>query len=116
VGQSLPPLSGFAPTNNWPALKSGSSGDAVVWLQMHLLAAGQPVTVSGKFDAATGNGVRAVQTSAGLPVTGATDAATWQKVLNYNPTAVDWTQQAKPARAASAARVAPDQGISSKPG
>ena len=115
LNQALPPLTGFAPTNNWPALKSGSSGDAVVWLQMHLLAAGQPVTVSGKFDTATGNGVRAVQTAAGLPVTGVTDAATWLKALSYNPTAVDWTQQAKPARAASAARVAPDQGIFHKP-
>ena len=115
VGQALPPLSGFAPTNNWPALKQGSSGDAVVWLQMHLLAAGQPVTVSGRFDVATANGVRALQTSAGLPVTGVTDQGTWAKALNYTPTAVDWTQQAKPARVASYARAAPDDKISARP-
>jgi hypothetical protein len=104
VGQGLPPLAGFAPTNNWPALHSGNSGDAVIWLQMHLLSAGQPVTVNGHFDAATVNGVRGLQTSAGLPITGTTDPATWQRVLQYTPTAVDWTQQAKPARAAFAAR------------
>ncbi|HEX3316717.1 MAG TPA: peptidoglycan-binding domain-containing protein [Solirubrobacteraceae bacterium] len=102
VSQALPPLGGFTPTNNWPALHSGNAGDAVVWLQMHLLAAGQPVTVNGHFDAATANGLRNLQTNAGLPVTGVTDPATWLKVLQYNPTAVDWTAQAAPARAAYA--------------
>jgi hypothetical protein len=116
LGQPLPPLSGFTPTNNWPPLKSGSKGDAVVWLQMHLLAAGQQVTVSGSFDTATANAVRGLQTSAGLPVTGATDEATWRRALQYNPTAVDWTQQAKPARIARAARAAPDQAVSHRRG
>jgi Putative peptidoglycan binding domain len=100
LGQALPPLTGFTPTQNWPSLHQGSKGDPVVWLQMHLLAAGQQVSVSGSFDAATATAVRNVQAGAGLPVTGATDSTTWQKVLQYTPTAVDWTQQAKPARAA----------------
>jgi hypothetical protein len=113
--QPLPLLDGFTPTNNWPPLRPGSKGDAVVWLQMHLLAAGQPVTVNGSFDAATANAVRGLQTNAGLPVTGAADIATWLKALSYTPTAVDWTQQAKPARVARAARVAPDAAISHKP-
>jgi peptidoglycan hydrolase-like protein with peptidoglycan-binding domain len=104
LGGPVPPLSGFTPTQNWPALKRGSKGDPVVWLQMHLLAAGQQVTVNGQFDAATDTGVRNLQTGAGLPVTGITDGATWQKALSYTPTAVDWTQQAKPARAARAPR------------
>jgi peptidoglycan hydrolase-like protein with peptidoglycan-binding domain len=105
LGQAVPPLiDGTVPTQNWPALRRGSRGDPVVWLQMHLLAAGQPVTVNGTFDAATDAGVRYLQGGAGLPVTGITDAATWQKALSYTPTAVDWTQQAKPARAARAAR------------
>ena len=77
--------------------------------------AGQPVTVSGKFDVATANGVLALQTSAGLPVTGVTDPGTWAKALNYAPTAVDWTEQADPARVASYARAAPDDKISARP-
>jgi len=112
LGQALPPLTGFAPTQNWPALKRGSKGDPVVWLQMHLLAAGQQVTVNGTFDIATDAAVRNLQIGAGLPVTGVTDAGTWQKALSYTPTAVDWTAQAKPARAARAGR---DE-IAAKPG
>jgi Putative peptidoglycan binding domain len=115
LGQPLPPLAGVTPTNNWPALNAGSKGDAVVWLQMHLLAAGQQLTVSGSFDTATANAVRGLQTSAGLPVTGVTDEGTWRRALQYNPTAVDWTQQARPARVARAARAAPDQAISRRP-
>lgn len=105
VGQSLPPLTdGFQPTQNWPALKRGSKGDPVVWLQMHLLAAGQTVNVSGSFDAATDTAVRNLQTGAGLPVTGIMDAGTWDKALHYTPTAVDWTATAKPARASFKAK------------
>jgi hypothetical protein len=48
-------------------------------------------------------------------VTGTTDVATWLNALSYAPTAVDWTQQAAPARLARAARVAPDAAISHKP-
>jgi Putative peptidoglycan binding domain len=105
LGEGVPPLAdGTAPTQNWPALSRGSRGDPVVWLQMHLLAAGQPVTVNGTFDAATDAGVRYMQGGAGLPVTGVTDPATWQKALSYTPTAVDWTQQARRARTARAPR------------
>jgi peptidoglycan hydrolase-like protein with peptidoglycan-binding domain len=113
IGQALPPLTGFAPTQNWPALKQGSKGDPVVWLQMHLLAFGQQVKVNGSFDTATATALRNVQTAAGLPVTGVTDAATWHKVLEATPVAVDWTQQAKPARAAAAR--APVDEIAHKP-
>jgi peptidoglycan hydrolase-like protein with peptidoglycan-binding domain len=104
IGQPLPPLAGFTPASNWPALQKGSKGDPVTWLQMHLLAAGQAVAVNGRFDAATDTAVRNLQAAAGLPITGVTDAGTWQKALSYTPTAVDWTAQASPARAARTAR------------
>jgi Putative peptidoglycan binding domain len=104
IGQPLPPLTNFAAPDNWPALQKGAKGDPVVWLQMHLLAAGQTLKVSGSFDTATDAAVRNLQTQAGLPVTGVTDAGTWKKALSYTPTAVDWTAQAKPARAAFRAK------------
>jgi len=104
VGSALPDLTGFAAPSEWPALRRGSKGDPVVWLQMHLLAAGQSVTVNGSFDAATDTALRAVQSGAGLPASGATDAATWQRVLEVKPTVVDWTAQGRPAAYAADGR------------
>ena len=74
----LPP-----PDPGWPALSKGNKGDQVVWLQQHLASADPTVTVTSTFDAATDVGLRNFQASRGLPVTGTTDALTWQAVLGF---------------------------------
>jgi hypothetical protein len=73
-----------------PTLKRNAKGDMVVWAQQHLLAAGQQVTVNGRFDATTKRAVRAFQAAYALPVTGVLDTATWQLLLQREPVAVHW--------------------------
>jgi hypothetical protein len=98
------------PPTLWPTLRAGSGGkvgskgDLVVWAQEHLNGAGQPVGVDGQYGAGTASAVSAFQASAGLPVTGQVDAATWPALLRATPQMVDWVARAN-ARA-SAARAA----------
>jgi peptidoglycan hydrolase-like protein with peptidoglycan-binding domain len=80
------------PDPGWPLLKLGSRGDQVIWLQQHLAAFDPTVEVvaGGRFSAATEATLRAFQTARGLPITGTTDAATWQAVLALPVRPVDW--------------------------
>ena len=81
----------------WPTLDRRSRGDQVVWLQQHLAAADPAVAVDGRFSAATETALRGLQSARGLPVTGETDAATWQAVLTLAPRVVDWAARSAPA-------------------
>jgi hypothetical protein len=80
----------------WPALKLGSRGDQVIWLQQHLASFDPSVAVEagGRFTAQTDAVLRALQTARGLPATGITDAATWPAVLALPVRAVDWAAPA----------------------
>ena len=89
------------PDPGWPALDRGSKGDEVVWLQQHLASFDPAVAVDGDFGAATDAALRNFQASRALPVSGVTDAATWQAVLTLPLTPVDWTLAAR----ASSARM-----------
>jgi Putative peptidoglycan binding domain len=91
------------PPVSYPVLKSGSKGDVVLWAQEHLESAGQAVTTTGTYDAATVSAVSNFQTANGLPVTGQVDAATWPALLRYQPAPVSWTT--KSSARASIARV-----------
>ena len=77
----------------WPALRKGSKGDQVIWLQQHLASfdASVQVDAGGRFTAATDAVLRAFQTSRGLPASGVTNAATWLAVLALPVRPVDWT-------------------------
>jgi peptidoglycan hydrolase-like protein with peptidoglycan-binding domain len=75
----------------WPALEKGNKGDEVVWLQEHLRSFDPAVAVTSTFDAATDLALRNLQTARGLPVTGVTDALTWQAVLALALQPMDWT-------------------------
>jgi len=85
------------PDPGWPALRLGSRGDQVIWLQQHLASFDPSVQVQagGRFTAATAAVLRAFQTARGLPATGTTDAATWLAVLALAPRPVDWTAPAR---------------------
>jgi hypothetical protein len=75
----------------WPTLRLGKSGDQVIWMQQHLVSADPSVIVDGKFSAATDAALRTFQTARGLPVSGETDAATWQALLALPMRPADWT-------------------------
>ena len=87
---AAPPLP--PPDPGWPTLAKGNKGDQVVWLQQHLASFDPAVTVTSTFDAATDLGLRNFQASRGLPVTGSTDALTWQAVLGLAVQPVAWTR------------------------
>jgi hypothetical protein len=99
-----PPAPAALSDPGWPALGKGAKGDEVIWLQQHLTATYPSVTVTGSLDDPTVAALRDFQTTHGIPVTGTTDATTWQQVLALPLTPVDWTSPAAPARAARAAR------------
>src|SRR3954471_22936073 len=81
------------PDPGWPALTKGNKGDEVVWLQQHLVSFAPTLGITSTFDTATDAVLRSFQASRGLPVTGTTDALTWQAVLSLPVTVVDWTAQ-----------------------
>ncbi len=74
----------------WPALEEKSSGDQVIWLQMHLAAFDPTQQIDGKFAAGTTATLKAFQAAKGLPATGETDALTWQRLLELTPVAGQW--------------------------
>jgi len=89
------PVPTLLPDPGWPALDRGSKGDEVVWLQQHLASFDPTVAVDGDFGAGTDAALRNFQASRGLPVSGVTDAGTWQAVLTLPLTPVDWTLAAQ---------------------
>jgi hypothetical protein len=97
IGSQLQPLTDYTPSQDYPLLKKGSKGDQTLWLQEHLASAEPSTPTSGIFDAATDSALRNFQTQHALPVTGTTDAATWQAVLALTPIQVTWTSSNKPA-------------------
>jgi peptidoglycan hydrolase-like protein with peptidoglycan-binding domain len=90
LAQPVEPLT-LPPTDpGWPALEKGNKSDEVVWMQQHLASADPSVPITGVFDAATDTALRAFQASHNLGVTGATDALTWQALLNLPLKPVSW--------------------------
>jgi peptidoglycan hydrolase-like protein with peptidoglycan-binding domain len=88
VAATIPP-----PDPGWPTLAKGNKGDQVVWLQQHLASFDASVTVTSTFDTVTDTALRNFQTSRGIPVTGTTDALTWQAVLGLPIQPVDWANR-----------------------
>jgi hypothetical protein len=104
IGAPVGPLTGVAPDQDWPLLKKGSKGDEVLWMQEHLAAADATTPMNASFDAATDTALRNFQTQHGFPVTGQTDAATWQALLALTPVQQPAASQSRTARASSAHR------------
>jgi hypothetical protein len=89
VGQPIDTLSS-GPAPEFALIAKGKKGDIVLWAQQHLKGAGQSLTVDGDFGTGTENAVKSFQASAGLPVTGQIDTATWQALLQHPPAAAKW--------------------------
>ena len=99
-----PPAAVVLADPGWPALRSGSKGDQVIWLQQHL-ASFEPaleVLAGGRFTAQTDAALKRFQTARGLPPSGTTDAVTWQALLALPVRPVDWTAIAPAAVRAAA--------------
>ena len=90
VGQGITQLSS-APSAEFATLAKGNKGDLVLWAQQHLKGAGESVPLDGNFGATTQTAVKHFQTTAGLPVTGAIDTATWQALLQHVPAKAKWS-------------------------
>ena len=101
IGSQIQPLTDTQPSQDWPLLKKGSKGDETLWMQQHLATADPMTPTSGTFDAATDTALRNFQTQHGFPVTGTTDAATWQALLALAPKAA---KASAPRTASMAAR------------
>jgi peptidoglycan hydrolase-like protein with peptidoglycan-binding domain len=106
IGSQVQPLTDYAPSQDYPLLKKGSKGDETLWMQEHLASVEPTTPTSGMFDAATDAAVRDFQTQRALPVTGTTDAATWQAILALTPVPVAWTASKKPAFTSRRGRIA----------
>lgn len=107
LDEPAPAVTAAEPDPGYPALGKGAKGDQVIWLQEHLTQTYPDVSVTGAYDTATIAAVKAVQTANGIPVTGTTDASTWQAALKLPFVAVDWaaggaTAAARTARSARA--------------
>jgi peptidoglycan hydrolase-like protein with peptidoglycan-binding domain len=93
LGAPLPQRTGRVRTlaDPRPTLVRGSRGDVVVWAQEHLLAAGWPVPVNGRFDAATLRAVNRFRAAAGLPPSGRIGAAAWAALLAFPVKTPAWS-------------------------
>jgi len=85
--------SSFRQKDRFPVLARNSRSDMVVWAQQHLVAAGAALKVDGILSPATEAAISAFQTQNGLAATGKLDAATWRKLLDRDPAAVQWTKE-----------------------
>jgi Putative peptidoglycan binding domain len=103
IGQPLP-AAALRRRDGWPFLRRNFRGDMVVWAQQHLNGAGHPVAVDGYFGNGTRNAVLAFQAARGLQQNGVIDAATWQRLLSFQPAYIAWRSRPRPrVRSASAA-------------
>ena len=79
------PVFGYRPIATNPVLKRGSSGDIVVWAQMHLRAAGRlGLPITGVYGKLTTAAVRAFQAEQALPANGVIGQTTWRELLASN--------------------------------
>ena len=101
IGAQIQPLAGTQASQDWPLLEKGSKGDETLWMQQHLASVDPTTPTTGTFDTATDTALRNFQAQRAIPVTGTTDAATWQALLALKPTAA----KASAPRSASAAAV-----------
>jgi peptidoglycan hydrolase-like protein with peptidoglycan-binding domain len=76
----------------------------VLWLQEHLAREFPSQPTTGLFGSLTLGFLRAFQASHRLPVTGGTDAATWQALLRLRPVATSWSVVASAARTGTRTR------------
>jgi Putative peptidoglycan binding domain len=75
-----------------PVLRAGADGDAVVWAQELLNAAGARLPVGGFLGAQTARALARFQVSHGLPPSGVLTPATWKALLRLHPREPSWAK------------------------
>ncbi len=80
-------------------------GDLVVWIQEHLLGAGKPDVVDGRFGPSTQAAVEGFQEAHGLVVDGIVGPDTWAALLRYAPAAITWVRHGRQTVATSDAAI-----------
>jgi hypothetical protein len=70
-------------------------GDLVVWIQEHLVSAGERGAIDGTFGARTQAAVEAFQIAHGLVADGLVGPETWAALLRYKPADVRWVRRGK---------------------
>ncbi len=81
---------GYEAESGIAKLERGDRGDAVVYAQELLAAAGRQTAPSGVFDARTGRAVRHFQQDEELRATGRIGTATWEALLTNEPLSTNW--------------------------
>jgi hypothetical protein len=109
LSQPVGSLAGFRADSSYARVAQGAKGDLVVWIQLHLISAGQRTKVDGDFGPSTRGAVRRFQAARGLSVDGIVGTTTWRALLGYPAAPVTWTSSgARAARdVAGDARPAP---------
>ncbi|MCO5316294.1 MAG: peptidoglycan-binding protein [Solirubrobacterales bacterium] len=91
LGRPVRAFPHFTPSRERPVIRSGSSGDTVVWMQQYLVGAGYNLEINGIFGKRTKRAVRRFQRRRGLGDDGVVGPATWRKLLRVNPVRVRWS-------------------------
>jgi peptidoglycan hydrolase-like protein with peptidoglycan-binding domain len=91
LAEPLEALTSVTPDPSWSELGEGKKGDPVLWMQEHLATAIPAQATTGIFDSATRANLEQFQAAHGIPVSGHTEAATWQALLALPPVSVNWT-------------------------
>jgi hypothetical protein len=73
----------------------GARGDLVVWLQEHLVSAGDPIQISGEFGPRTVHAVENFQAAHRLLVDGIVGTETWRSLLEHRPVTVRWMHRGR---------------------
>jgi peptidoglycan hydrolase-like protein with peptidoglycan-binding domain len=87
----LAPLAEVTPNAEYPAVRKGSKGDQVLWLQEHLASAITSQETTGNFGSQTVADLSSFQTSHGLPASGVATPETWKALLALPAVEVNWT-------------------------
>lgn len=98
---SLPHVSA-APDPSPATVGLHARGDLVVWIQEHLVSAGEPDAVDGSFGPATLAAVEAFQAAHGLVPDGLVGPETWTALLRYPPAPITWVRHGRRTVAANA--------------
>jgi hypothetical protein len=77
------------------AIGRGAQGDLVVWIQEHLVSAGESDMIDGSYGPSTQAAVQAFQSAHGLTVDGIVGPETWAALLRYRPEAVHWVHRGR---------------------
>jgi len=91
LGRKVGRIPGFRPVRDKPVIRAGSRGDAVVWLQQHLVGAGYDIPINGIFGRKSQQALKRFQHRKGLEADAVAGTATWNRIMRVTPVRVHWS-------------------------